>query len=608
MGPNAGGSIIQGNTIGLNVDNDPVGNGYSGITMTAAGQVYVGTPQPNQGNVISGNGIFGISILRIVPTDPAPANALIENNFIGTDATGTLARGNGQAGISVSGSLHHIGGPGGGANVIAFNGAQGISVNGSAGATRVAISHNSIRNNTGLGIDLGADGITANDDGDADAGVNNTQNFPVIVSATNNPGPNTVVTVDLSSFTAGSSNQLEFFANASCDPSGHGEGESVVGTFGGIVASSSPRAFVLSGAIPAGSFITATATDANNSTSEFSACVEVDPQTVVSNTNDSGPGSLRAAIATANSTPGRQTINFNIPGAARRPPAVIALVSALPRSSPRGHRRHDSPGYVALPLIELTGTAYRATASVGPLIFRPSTIRGLTVTGFTSGIWLEGTQAIPREQLARHQSRRHGVGNIFGVCMANTPNNVVRRNVITGNIGNGVVMSNSSAAGSRTIGSARIRPAPRIVRVGPVFCSKSPRVLAASGIMGNLSPATPDPDRAALGSIGARHKIQNNTIGLNLTGRTALANGADSRRQWHQHPDRGQHHFRQHRRRDHDRRIRHRAAGDHADRDHEQPDRRQLERARRPNQIGMRVFARQRRSPSTLAAPSASGT
>ncbi len=37
-------------------------------------------------------------------------------------------------------------------------------------------------------------------------------------------------------------------------------------------------------------------------------------QTVVTNTNDSGTGSLRAAIDYANSTAGVQTITFDIPG------------------------------------------------------------------------------------------------------------------------------------------------------------------------------------------------------------------------------------------------------------------------------------------------------
>ena len=187
VGLAAGGSVIQGNTIGLNANGAVLGNGYSGITVRSTFGAMIGGTEPGARNVISGNGSYGISILKIVGADPPPAATGIHGNYIGTDATGTLARGNGQAGISVSGSLHQIGSPGGGANVIAFNGAQGISVNGNAGATRVAISHNSIKNNAGLGIDLGADGITPNDPGDIDAGVNNTQNFPVIVGASNKP-------------------------------------------------------------------------------------------------------------------------------------------------------------------------------------------------------------------------------------------------------------------------------------------------------------------------------------------------------------------------------------------------------------------------------------
>ena len=58
-----------------------------------------------------------------------------------------------------------------------------------------------------------------------------------------------------------------------------------------------------------GQFFTATATDdpAGN-TSEFSQ--DISSGTTVTNTNDSGPGSLRQAILNANANPGLDTIDF----------------------------------------------------------------------------------------------------------------------------------------------------------------------------------------------------------------------------------------------------------------------------------------------------------
>ena len=51
------------------------------------------------------------------------------------------------------------------------------------------------------------------------------------------------------------------------------------------------------------------------------------PTFTVLNTNDSGPGSLRQAILDANTTPGADTIAFNIPGSGIH---TIGLLSVLP--------------------------------------------------------------------------------------------------------------------------------------------------------------------------------------------------------------------------------------------------------------------------------------
>ena len=116
---------------------------------------------------------------------------------------------------------------------------------------------------------------------------------------------------------------MEFFASVTCDASGYGEGERFVGSQ--LVVQPGAGNLQLNELVPAGQYITATATDSQGNTSEFSACTVVDPPTVVTNTNLTGPGSLAAAITAANAMPNTQTITFNIPGASPATPAVISL-------------------------------------------------------------------------------------------------------------------------------------------------------------------------------------------------------------------------------------------------------------------------------------------
>ena len=135
----------------------------------------------------------------------------------------------------------------------------------------------------GLGIDLGNDGPTLNDTGDTDIGANNLQNFPVITSAVSGGGTTTVQgplnSKPLTEF------RLEFFSNTACDPSGHGEGETFIGFTDVTTDGSGNASFMVTFpiAVPAGQLITATATDPNGNTSEFSECE------VVAATGDTTP-------------------------------------------------------------------------------------------------------------------------------------------------------------------------------------------------------------------------------------------------------------------------------------------------------------------------------
>lgn len=215
------------------------------------------------------------------------AIALLGNNnkvvgsFIGTDLTGTVAGpGNVGAGVAVSGSGNAIGGTAAGApNIIAFNG-TGVSV---IGGIANSILSNSISRNTVLGIDLNGDGVTPNDGCDVDNGSNGLQNFPILTGA---QSTGTIVSVQgtLNS-KAGTTYRIEFFANANCHPSTFGEGEKFIGsttvtTDGGCNATFNVNfAFP----VPAGQFVTGTATEGVNDTSEFSQCVLVTATTCTIN-------------------------------------------------------------------------------------------------------------------------------------------------------------------------------------------------------------------------------------------------------------------------------------------------------------------------------------
>ncbi|HEU4597021.1 MAG TPA: DUF4214 domain-containing protein, partial [Pyrinomonadaceae bacterium] len=153
------------------------------------------------------------------------------------------------------------------------NTGAGISAS-AAGALNNSFLSNSIHSNGALGIDLSPTGVTANDAGDADAGPNNLQNFPVLSSATLAGGALSVAgTLD---GTAATQFRVEFFANDACDASGNGEGRTFLGASDVTTGAGGNAAFnvTLGGAL-AGQFITATATDAAGSTSEFSPCVSV---------------------------------------------------------------------------------------------------------------------------------------------------------------------------------------------------------------------------------------------------------------------------------------------------------------------------------------------
>jgi Calx-beta domain-containing protein len=277
------GTTVQGNRIGTSADGmKAIPNGGDGIRIELGSNNVIGGSSAGAGNLISGNGTTASGLGRGNGITIGSSNNIIKGNLIGTDATGTGPLGNQIHGIA-GGSNTTVGGTGAGeGNVIAFNGFSGIIINGPL-STANTYRGNSIYSNgvfalpfnTGLGIDLGSFGPTANDTGDLDTGANNLQNFPIISSVMATAG-STNVKGSLNS-SASSSFNLDFYRNTACDPSGNGEGEHLIGSTLVTTDAQGNANFDITFPVStaASELLTTTATDQSGNTSEFSPCATV---------------------------------------------------------------------------------------------------------------------------------------------------------------------------------------------------------------------------------------------------------------------------------------------------------------------------------------------
>jgi parallel beta-helix repeat protein len=147
-------NVIQGNYIGVGSDGAmAIGNDFDGIHISlGAHNNTIGGSIAGARNVISASGANGIQI-EGTGTD----NNVVQGNFIGTDATGELDRGNASDGVRIG------------------NGAQSNTIGGIAPEARNVIS-----GNDGDGVDIQGSGTTGNvvqgnyigtdDDGEQDLG------------------------------------------------------------------------------------------------------------------------------------------------------------------------------------------------------------------------------------------------------------------------------------------------------------------------------------------------------------------------------------------------------------------------------------------------------
>jgi uncharacterized repeat protein (TIGR01451 family) len=175
---------------------------------------------------------------------------------------------------------------------------------------------------------------------------------------------------------------------------------------------------------------------------------------VVTNTNDSGTGSLRQAILNSNATPGQtNTVTFDIPGGGVHTIAPLMGLPAL--TDPVTIDGTSQPGFAGSPLIELSGA--NAGLSDG-LDLLPgaggSTVKGLVINRWSGdGIRVTGNgNTIVGNYIGTDPMGTVALGNgEFGIQI-NSSNNVVggatlaARNLLSSNHSGGVTITGPSSS------------------------------------------------------------------------------------------------------------------------------------------------------------------
>lgn len=316
-------NTIQGNYVG--VENDgltPNGNGSAGIVIVSsstdnASNNLIGGTLPSERNYVANSAQAQIALAGFEPSLSTSGNRVI-GNYVGVDINGEVNENftNNFVGVGLVGRAFN--------NVIGgtSDAEKNIIGGNTAGLTAMAVGPfvpignsflgNSVfANQGGMGIDLFDDtdfnfvpevevGVTSNDSDDSDTGPNDYINYPV-VSNVATVGDDVAITysvdvndseVDVTGY------RIEFYANVSSNPSGHGDGQIYLGSED-ISGDVTDRVFTIPNTgLPVGTYSFALTTTQINptlpfgfgSTSEYSG-VQVAGITASNTTTDPGSNS-----------------------------------------------------------------------------------------------------------------------------------------------------------------------------------------------------------------------------------------------------------------------------------------------------------------------------
>jgi CSLREA domain-containing protein/uncharacterized repeat protein (TIGR01451 family) len=230
-----------------------------------------------------------------------------------------------------------------------------------------------------------------------------------------------------------------------------------------------------------------------------------------------GDCTLREAINAANANAGTDVINFAIGSGAQ----TINLTSALPLiTGAVTINGATQPGFAGTPLIELNGTSAGESANGLHIFASNCVVRGLVINRFgLQGISLLGSSnTIVGNYLGTNAAGNTGgsFGNGENGVLISSPSNIIGgtatadRNVISGNLGNGVLILNGGASANQVLGNYIGTNATGTVAVANLGDGIS-IIASPNNIIGGSTP-------------GAGNVISGNANGIHITDSTAVGN------------------------------------------------------------------------------------
>ena len=179
----------------------------------------------------------------------------------------------------------------------------------------------------------------------------------------------------------------------------------------------------------------------------------------VTNTGDSGAGSLRQAIVDANALAGTDLIDFSIGTGVQ----TISPLSALPTiTDPVIIDGTTQPGFLGTPIIELDGSNTVGAVNGLEITAGSSTVKALAINRFRNyGIRLRinGGNTVEGCFIGTDVTGTVVLGNGSGIFADGVPNNIIggtavgARNLISGNTFLGIVIEHSGATGNQVLGN-----------------------------------------------------------------------------------------------------------------------------------------------------------